>query len=329
MQDEFEVQITKSQTAPSQAVGARVGLVVDGTNAAVAVKTIMAAEAAGVQQIWMTQSALAPDTLTIFAAAATQTTTVRMGTAIVPTYPRHPLALSLQVLALSDLAPDRLRLGIGPSHRPLIEGVYGLSLTAPLEHLREYVEILRVLLWEGKVDHHGRFYNIVATLPRRTQVPILISALREGAFQLAGEIADGAIPWLCPVPYLLQTALPALRTAAARHGRPTPPLVAHVLIALSQDSQAVLAATRRQIGRYGQLPFYANMFADAGFPVAAGGTMSDGLLDSLVISGDEATIATRLNELLASGLDELLVLPVAVTDPERERSQLMQLIGHL
>ncbi len=307
----------------------RVGLAVSGTDAAAAVSTIVAAEAAGVRQTWMIQTPPAPDTLTIFAAAAVQTTSVRLGTAIVPTYPRHPLVLVQQALAFGDLAPGRLRLGIGPSHRPTIEGVYGMHMTAPLEHLREYVAVLRAALWEGKVDHHGRFFTIKATLPRTPRTPILISALRKGAFQLAGEIADGAISWMCPVQYLLEKALPALQMGAAGIGRPAPPLVAHIPVALGQNRHEVLAASRKQISRYARLPFYANMFADAGFPVGPDGTMSDDLIDSLVVSGDEAAITSRLTELLAAGLDELLVMPVQVVDPATELERLIGLIGRL
>jgi F420-dependent oxidoreductase-like protein len=307
----------------------RIGLVVTGADAAAVVATITAAEAAGVRQIWMTQGAPAPDTLAIFAAAAVRTTSIRLGTAIVPTYPRHPLALAQQALTLGDLAPERLRLGVGPSHRPTIEGVYGIPMTAPLAHLREYVTVLRAALWEGKVDHQGRFYTVKTTLPRTPRTPILISALREGAFHLAGEVADGAISWVCPVPYLLQRALPALRAGATQSGRPAPPLVAHISVALSQDRPAALAAARRRIRMYGRLPFYANMFADAGFPVALDGTMPDALIDNLVLSGDEAAIAARLNELLAAGLDELLVMPIPVADPEAEWTRLARLIGQL
>ena len=216
----------------------RVGLVVNGSNAAIAVKTIVAAEAAGVRQIWMAQPPVLPDVLTMFAAAATRTSTVRLGTSITPTYPRHPLVLAQQVLALNDLAPDRLRLGIGPSHRFIIEDIYGLQQKTPLAHLREYVEVLRAALWQGKVDHHGHFYNVIATLPRTSQIPILISTLGKLAFQLAGQIADGALTWVCPVPYLLHTGLPALRTSAAAVGRSPPPLVAHVLVAITEDRAA-------------------------------------------------------------------------------------------
>jgi alkanesulfonate monooxygenase SsuD/methylene tetrahydromethanopterin reductase-like flavin-dependent oxidoreductase (luciferase family) len=309
----------------------RVGLVVDDANAAEAAKTIVAAEAAGVRQIWMNQPPLWPDILTTLGAAAAKTSTVRLGTSIVPTYPRHPLVLAQQALALYDIAPGRLRLGIGPSHRVIIEDMYGLPQTTPLSHLREYVKVLRAALWEGKVDHHGHFFNVVATLPRTAQIPLLISTLGKKAFQLAGEIADGALSAICPVPYLLRTGLPALRTAAAANGRSAPPpLVAHVPVALSQDRHSVMAAGHQLLDMYAKLPFYAKMFADAGFPLTAEQTtLSDGLVESLVVSGNEATVAARFTELLTEGLDELMVYLVPTKDAAEEQTRLMHSIGQL
>lgn len=307
----------------------RVGLVVDSSNAEVAVKTIVAAEDAGVQQIWMSQSPVWPDVLTTFAAAATKTSTVRFGTSIVPTYPRHPLVLAQQALALNDIAPNRVRLGIGPSHRFIIEDMYGLQQRTPLAHLREYLEILHAALWEGKVDHHGDFYNVVATLPRTPQVPVLISTLGEKAFQLAGRIADGAISWVCPVPYLLRTGIPALRMSAAAVGRSAPPMVAHVLVALSEDRNSILSAGHQLLDFYAKVPFYANMFSNADFQLTSGQTVPDSLVDNLVISGNEDIVAARFTELLATGLDELMVSLVSIKDADNEMRQLMHLIGQL
>ena len=202
-------------------------------------------------------------------------------------------------------------------------------MNAPLEHLREYVDILRAILWQGEVDYHGRFFTVKTTFPRTPRTPILISALRTGAFHLAGEVSDGAISWVCPATYLLEKALPALRAGAAKSGRPVPPLVAGIPVALSQNRQAVLKAARSQLSRYGQLPFYANMFADAGFPIALDGTKTDALIDSLVISGDETAIAARFTELLEAGLDELFVMNMQIEDPEIEQVRLSHLIGQI
>lgn len=319
---------TAAQISAQRSTRDRVGLAIFGPDAAACVSSIISAEAAGVQQVWMTQSTPAPDTLTLFAAAAVQTKSIRMGTAIVPTYPRHPLALAQQALAIDDLTPDRLRLGIGPSHRPSIEGVYGLSMESPLEYLREYTSVIHAALWEGKVEHKGRYFTINGTLPRTPKTPVLISALGEGAFRLGGEISDGAISWNCPVDYLLEKAIPALQAGAAKAGRTAPPLVAHISVALSEDRQAALTAARKQLGRYAMLPFYANMFAEAGFPVVDG-TISDALLDNLVISGNEATVTRRITEMLAAGLDELLLMPIQVEDVKVETERVAGLIGRL
>ncbi|GCE21717.1 LLM class flavin-dependent oxidoreductase [Dictyobacter kobayashii] len=166
MQNENIAPATGTSPFASKPARERVGLVLDGSNAAQAVRTIVEAEGVGVRQIWMTQMPLSPDTLTTMAAAATQTNAIRLGTSIIPTYPRHPLTMAMQALAINDLAPGRLRLGIGPSHRPIIEGMYGIQMVKPLEHLREYVEILRGALWQGRVEHHGNFFNVNTTLPR-------------------------------------------------------------------------------------------------------------------------------------------------------------------
>lgn len=314
---------------PYDSTRARIGLAIEARETKAAMAAIADAEAAGVEQVWMTQSPPTLDTLTLYAAAATHTTHIRMGTSIVPTYPRHPLVLAQQALTVSDIAPNRLRLGVGPSHRHSIEGVYGLQETAPLAHLSEYVAVLHAALQTGRVEYHGNYFNINAAGLRTANVPVLVSALREGAFRLAGEIADGAISWLCPVPYLLNRALPALRAGAAARHRAAPPLVAHVPVALSEDENAVLAAARKRIQFYSTAPFYQKMFADAGFPVSPDGSGLDALARSLVVFGNETSIAQRLTALLDQGLDELLVMLISVQDAARERSQLARLIGSM
>jgi F420-dependent oxidoreductase-like protein len=318
------------QVRPSRSIRERVGLVVDGINAAAAAKTIAAAEAAGVAQIWMAQPPFWPDTLTTLAAAATKTSTICLGTSIVPTYPRHPLVMAQQALSLYDIAPSRLRLGIGPSHQAIIEGIYGLPQPAPLAHLREYVNVLRTALWEGKVDHHGKFFNVKVSMSHTAQVPVLISTLGMKAFQLAGEIADGALSWACPVPYLIRTGIPALHTAAAAANRQSaPPLVAYISVALSQDRDTVLAAGHQLLDMYAKFPFYAKMFADAGFPLTGGQKVPDSLVDSLIVSGNEDTVAAQFTKLLAAGLDELMVTLVPIKDAVDEITRLMHLIGQL
>jgi alkanesulfonate monooxygenase SsuD/methylene tetrahydromethanopterin reductase-like flavin-dependent oxidoreductase (luciferase family) len=237
--------------------------------------------------------------------------------------------MALQAMTIDSIAPGRLRLGVGTSHRHLMENMYGLTMSSPLAYLRDYVEVMRQAIWEGKVDHQGQFFNVNTTFPRKAEIPLLVSALGEKAFRLAGEISDGAISWVCPVPYLLDKASPALRDGARASNRLVPPLVAHIPVALSTDEEAVYKAAMQRISYYTKAPFYAHMFAEAGFPIGVDGSGTDELVKSLVIAGDQAKVQQRLRELIESGLDELLLMLVPVEDEARERERLLQIIASL
>ena len=306
------------------------GLVLPRGSATDVVTRTKQAESRGVGTVWTTVGGPTADPVTAYAAAGAATERVTLGTAITPTYPRHPITLAAQAIALNDLAPGRIRLGIGPSHRPTIEGGYGIPMGKPLAHLREYLTILRALLWEGDVAFSGDYYRVTASLPSGVpapKVPIPISALRPNAFRLAGELADGAIPWLAPVDYLVETALPALQEGADLAGRPRPPLFAHVPVAVSTDRDAARDAFRAQFPVYGRLPFYAAMFEAAGFPVTPTGAMTDGLVDALAVSGDAPEIRSRLRDVRARGIDELVISHVVVEDKAAELETLSEILA--
>jgi alkanesulfonate monooxygenase SsuD/methylene tetrahydromethanopterin reductase-like flavin-dependent oxidoreductase (luciferase family) len=324
-----------SQPLPSSMVRERplrdrVGVYIQAIDAVDAIARIREAEHAGVQQAWMaTGGAGFAEILTVLAVAATQTERIRLGTAIVPSYPRHPLVMAQQALAVHDLAPTRLRLGVGSGDRVFLESRYGLSQTAPLSYLKEYLEVLRGVLWQGSIDYQGKFFQVVDTLPRTAQVPLLIPTLGLKAFRLAGEIADGALASLCPVPYLLDQALPALRAGAEGRSRPAPPVIACLPVALSMDEEAVLTAVCQLMQRLIQTSTYARMFVQAGWASAVNGDEAElnALARSLVISGNEATVRDRVQELLAGGVDELLLLAIPIANEAMEREELLHLIG--
>ena len=310
--------------------GLRAGFVFRRPDPTAFIAAVRWAEQQGVQTAWTTQGGIAPDALAMFAVAATQTERIGLGTAVVPTYPRHPTALASQAIVVSKLAGERFRLGIGPSHRPTMQDMFGLPMSKPLEHLREYLTVLRSLLWEGSADFDGAHFRVHARLPPGVtppRTPLLISALRLGAFRLAGELADGAISWMCPVPYLVNSAKAALQDGAHAAGRAAPALIGHVPVALHEDRAQVHAAARQQMGTYARLPFYAGMFRDAGYPIGEDGALPEALLDELVVSGSEATVAARLREIQAAGVDELIVTPLGVADAEAEELALVRLLG--
>jgi hypothetical protein len=158
---------------------------------------------------------------------------------------------------------------------------------------------------------------------------VLLSALRENAFELAGELTDGAITWLCPVDYLDTVGKPALRRGAERAGREAPPLVAHVLVAPRVDRDAVRAAARQMLAYYASATFYQRMFAAAGFPVGTDNAVSDALIDALVVSGDEQAVTDGLLSRLERAPDELLVSLVPSDEPRVDEDALLRAVGRL
>ena len=306
----------------------RIGLdLVDKSNAQGALSAIKRAAEIGVPMLWATTGRNVPDPLTYFAAALAKTDDVVLGTAIVPTYPRHPVMLATQALALDQIAPGRLRLGIGPSHRPTIEGAFGLPMGKPLDHLREYLTVLRGLLRDGHVDFEGTYYKVHSDLNGTADLPLYISALRQNAFRLAGELADGAISWVCPLDYLRQTAGPAMREAATQAGRPAPRLIAHIPVAMVAERDTMWRVSRPRLENYGRLTFYARMFADAGYPVGENGAVSDELLDHLVVWGDDTEVRSRLTAAFAGGIDELLITLYPADKPADEEARLCRILA--
>ncbi|HEV8637586.1 MAG TPA: LLM class flavin-dependent oxidoreductase [Chloroflexota bacterium] len=298
---------------------ARVGVALHEAGAANQLAAIELADRVGVGTAWLTTGGVGPDAMCIFAAAATRTSRIGLGTSIVPTYPRHPLVLVQQALVVEALAPGRFRLGVGTSHRANIEGMYGLPFDRPLEHLREYVTVLKGALQKGPFDLEGEHFRVRGRVAEPPGVPVMISALRPASYRLAGEVADGALAWICPLPYLRDRALPALREGAQRAGRPAPPLVAHCFVAVHDDGAAVRQTAHERLAMYARAPFYQEMFAEAGFPEARQGAMTDAMLDAVVVHGDEAAVARQLGAYFDAGMDELIA-SVLVVGADRRAS---------
>ncbi len=276
-------------------------------NARSSLEGIVLAEEMGIDAAWMTLGGPMPDSLPILAAAAVQTAEIKLGTCIVPTFPRHPLAMAQSAKALAQLAHGRFRLGIGPSHGPVIEDAWGIPFRKPLSHLREYLQILKAALQRGgKLEYSGEFFNINTDWGQPSQLPIMISALQKRSFQTAGEMADGAISWVCPLEYLVRQAIPALERGAARAGRARPAMVMHLGLCVHDDESEAIEAGMRQFGAYPRLPFYRQMFLDAGFPEAAEGRMSEAMLRSILYFGNESKVEEQIRRLAPTGVDEVI-----------------------
>jgi alkanesulfonate monooxygenase SsuD/methylene tetrahydromethanopterin reductase-like flavin-dependent oxidoreductase (luciferase family) len=293
---------------------AHVGAAVHEKTAATMLAAIRHADTAGVPSVWLTTGA-GPDAMMVFASAASVTQRIRMGTAIVPTFPRHPVVVAQQAADIDSVAPGRFVLGVGPSHAPAMEGRYGIPYVKPLEHVREFVGVVKTLLAGGEVKFQGARIRAGGRIAYPANVPVITSALRAGSFELAGEIADGAVTWLCPAQYLRDIALPAMARGAAKAGRARPKLVAHAFLALTTDKAQLARGVQESLTYYPGLKNYQEMFVAAGLPEAREGKWSDRMVDACVLHGDAATCRTKVADFLAlSGAEELILSVMAIGD---------------
>jgi F420-dependent oxidoreductase-like protein len=246
-------------------------------------------ERLGYDSVWVTHG-LGRDSFLVLAAYGAATSHIGLGNGVVPIYPRHPVAMAQAALTLNEMTAGRFRLGIGVSHASSMEDMLGLRVVEPLAAMREYVAVLRGALGDGS-DFSGRHYRArwAMAVPRRPPAPpIYLAALSTKMLELAGEIADGAILWLCPPDYVRDVALPAITRGRRRANRPLDgfEIVAAVPLAITDDRAAAMTAFRAELARYAALPFYRAMLQAAGLgaEIAAfdrSGTVSTAMAEAL------------------------------------------------
>src|SRR5215470_11784133 len=227
-----------------------------GRDLAAGVDLARRAEALGYDSVWVTHGS-GRDSFLVLAANG-----------VVPIYPRHPIAMAQAALTLSEMSRGRFRLGIGVSHKVSMEASLGLALREPLAVTREYVGVLRGALG-GAAAFEGRHYKVswsLAVPERPPAPPIYLAALSRKMLELAGEIADGVVLWLCSPDYVKDVAVPALGRGRTRAGKTLAgfEIVAAVPLAISDDAPAALAAFRGELARYLTLPFYRAMLEASG-----------------------------------------------------------------
>jgi len=280
------------------------------------------AEADGFPSAWSVHFSRGVDALNVLAVAGTQTSRIELGVGIVPTYPRHPLALAQAAATTQALCGGRLTLGVGVSHRPVIEGMHGIPYVSPAAHMREYLSVLMPLLLEGSVSHRGEFYQVDGgfTVPGTSPVSVVVGALSPKMVRVAGELADGVVTWLAGLRTLDGDIVPEVRRAAAAAGRPQPRVVAAVQVAVCDDADLGRRTAEDVFARYGGLENYQRLLAREG--VASPG--------ALAVVGTESEVEKRLRRYADVGATELwpTVFPVG-DDAEASVLRTRSLLGEL
>jgi alkanesulfonate monooxygenase SsuD/methylene tetrahydromethanopterin reductase-like flavin-dependent oxidoreductase (luciferase family) len=293
-----------------------------GADLAATIDCVKLSETLGYDSAWVTHG-LGRDSFLVLAAYAAATSRIGLGNGVVPIYPRHPVSMAQAALTLSELSAGRFRLGIGVSHQAMISGMLGLGLVEPLAVMREYVAVLRGALagaaaFEGK---HYRAHWTLALPTRPAAPPIYLATLGPKMCELAGEIADGAILWLCPPDYVRDVAVPAMERGRRRAGKTLDGFViaSAVPLAVTSDRAAALAAFRTELTRYIALPFYRTMMEAGGLRVALASYDRDGVVPEAMANtlggiGDAAIARAYLESYRRAGVTLPAVRPITFPD---------------
>jgi F420-dependent oxidoreductase-like protein len=292
----------------------RIGLTGGGSTVDKVVEQAKQAEADGFTSLWYA-SVVTGDPLVAMAIAGRETERIELGTAILQTYPCHPLLQANRVASVVDaMRRPGFTLGIGPSHEPLIRGVFGLSYDHPGRSTEEYVRILAALLRGEPVDVDGADWTVHTggrAVAPQLPVPVLVSALGPRLLRVAGELADGTVLWMAPAKAIETHVAPKVVAAAAAAGRLAPRIVAGLPIAVHDDEAEARSAAVTYSTAYAGMANYQRILeiGDKTAPADA------------AIVGDERAVTSQLQALLDAGATDIWAAVFPVGEDKRASRQ--------
>lgn len=296
------------------------GLVQKASVAAI-IESARQAKADGFLHYWLAEHPTGGfDAITVLALVGAQVPDIELGTAIVPTFPRHPMTLAGQALTAFNAGSGNFTLGIGLSHEPMMAQL-GLAFDKPIRHLREYLSILMPLLHSGAVRFEGEMLSCSGEFfqPPTRPVPVLVAALGPQALGVAGRLADGTTLAWVGAKTVKEHIVPRIGESAAASGRPQPRILATLPVCVTDQPELVRQSIGRGLSMYGKLPSYRAMFEREGV---------DGPAD-LALVGSDQQVKDQIGMLAEAGVTSFAASEYCLTPQERidTRQTLRKLVG--
>ena len=247
-------------------------------------------EKAGLDHIWISHI-FGFDSISVMALIGREVPRISLGTAVTPTYPRHPTAMAQQALTTATFSGNRFTLGIGLSHKKIIEDFMGFSFDKPTHHMREYLSILMPLARGEKVSFSGNEYkvsNFRLNIPEAKPMPVVLGALGSKMLEIAGELTDGTNTWMVGHKTMRSHIVPGLRNPKSR-------VIGGVPIVLTNQVSEAKDQIAKILRGYGKVPSYRAMLDME---------KAEGPADVASV-GDEKTLREEIYKYRDAGVTEL------------------------
>ncbi|MFF7369649.1 LLM class F420-dependent oxidoreductase [Streptomyces tricolor] len=280
------------------------------------------AHEAGLRSAWSGQT-FSYDSPSLAAIVGREVPGLHVGTAAVPVFGRHPLLLASQAQTAQAATGGRYHLGLALGTKQLTEAGFGIPFERPVRRLREFLTALRQLVETGSADFHGELLTATTPLPATVPgaeppVPVLVAAMGPQALRVAGELADGILPYLAGPRALAEHIVPAVTAAAEAAGRPAPRIVAFVPGVVTADPEAVRESATEALAFYERFPSYQRVIELSGGTRAA----------DLAVIGDEEAVAAEVRRYRDAGATEV-VFTTTDLGGEADRRRTWKLLGEL
>ena len=288
-----------------------------------------------VDTIWIPET-WGMENFSMLTAVSNKTTTQKIGSSIINIYSRSPALIAMGAATVDTLSNKRLILGLGTSSLPVVETFHGYKFEKPVQRMKEYVEIIRLILSGKQVNYTGKIFDLknftLLLKPKRESIPIYLAAVNQKMVDLTWNIGDGVIFYLRPLNEMKETI-------TKMQSKKKIDVTCQIITSIAEDSDIAINRAKKTLAFYVSVgKIYREFLANNGFKNETSNIfdefkksglksnyelVSDYMLQSLCIAGNPDECKKQLQNFYETGID----LPIIQFNPVGDISESFDLLN--
>jgi len=287
-----------------------------------------------VDTIWIPET-WGMENFSMLSAVSNMITTQKIGSSIINIYSRSPAVIAMGAVTIDTLSNGRLILGLGTSSLPLVETFHGYKFEKPVQRMKEYIEIIRLILSGKQVNYTGEIFNLknfaLLIKPKRESIPIYLAAINQKMVDLTWNIGDGIIFYLRPLNEMKETI-------TKMQSKKKIDVTCQIITCVAEDSDTAITRAKKTLAFYVSVgTIYREFLAKNGFKNETSNIfdefeksgfksnhelVTDSMLHSLCIAGNSNECKKQLQKFCETGID----LPIIQFNPVGDTSESFKLL---